>query len=79
MNDDYFKDLIADVVLDDIDNVFLREVARKHSVKLASELILIYESVYPEAKEGQRKVNFPLKSTFTFGANRRRLDGVARA
>ncbi len=64
---------------EDIDSNYFREVAKKYSVKMAAELLLLFEEVYPEAKEGQRKISVPLKSTFIFRANKRRIDGGVRA
>lgn len=77
MENEYFNELVADMGPDDIDNNYFREVAKRYGVELASDLIQIYEEINPGAKEGQRKINVPLKSTFVFRANKRRMDGVA--
>lgn len=77
MNNDYFTELIEDMTPEDIDNNFFREVARKYSVEMASQLLLLFEEVYPNTKEGQRKISVPLKSTFVFRANRRKIDQVS--
>lgn len=78
MDDQYFTQLIEDMKPEDIDNNFFREVAKKYGVVMACQLLLLFEEVYPEAKEGQRKISVPLKSTFIFRANKRRIDGVVR-
>jgi len=44
-------------------------------VVMAADLLSMFEEVYPEAKEGQRKISVPLKSTFIFRANKRKIDG----
>jgi len=77
MDNEYFNELVSDMGPDDIDNNYFREVAKRYGVGLASDLIQIYEEINPGAKEGQRKINVPLKSTFVFRANKRRMDGVA--
>lgn len=76
MDSQYFSGLISDLKPSDIDNNFFRAVAENHGVEIAADLIQIYERLHPDAKEGQRKINVPLKSTFVFRANKRRLDGV---
>ena len=76
MDDKYFAGLIEDMIPGDIDNNFFREVAEQYGVKMASELLLLFENVYPDAKEGQRKISVPLKSTFIFRVNKRKIDGV---
>lgn len=77
MENPHFNDVLLDMKPSDIDNNFFRSVAENHGVEIAADLILIYERLYPDAKEGQRKINVPLKSTFVFRANKRRLDGVS--
>jgi len=79
MDNRYFTELIEDMKPEDIDNNFFREVANKYGVDMACQLLLLFEEVYPEAKEGQRKISVPLKSTFIFRANKRRIDGGVRA
>lgn len=78
MDNDYFKELIEDMKPEDIDNNFFREVAKKYGVPMACQLLILFEEVYPNTKEGQRKISVPLKSTFVFRANRRRIDGEVR-
>ncbi len=76
MDNVYFNDMLPDMRPSDIDNNFFRAVAENHGVEIAADLILIYERLNPGAKEGQRKINVPLKSTFVFRANKRRMDGA---
>jgi len=74
MENKYFMERVEEMAVEDIDNIFFREVAKEHGVKLAAELLLTYEVVYPNTKEGQRKISVPLKSTFIFRANKRKID-----
>jgi len=75
MDNQYYQELIDSMTPEDIDNNFFREVAKKYGVIMAGDLLLMFEDVYPEAKEGQRKISVPLKSTFIFRANKRKIDG----
>lgn len=75
MDNEYYQGLIDSMTPEDIDNNFFREVAKKYGVIMAADLLLMFEDVYPEAKEGQRKISVPLKSTFIFRANKRKIDG----
>ena len=74
MDNEYFNQMVLEMTPEDIDNNFFREVAKKYGVVIASDLLLIFESIYPDAKEGQRKISVPLKSTFTARAHRRKID-----
>jgi len=76
-DNEYFKEVAEEMGPEDIDNNFFREVANQYGVKMAASLLLVFEEVYPNAKEGQRKISVPLKSTFIFRANKRKIDGVA--
>jgi len=76
VDNEYFMERVGEMEIDDIDNIFFREVAKAYGVKLAAELLLKYDEVYPETKEGQRKISVPLKSTFIFRANKRKIDGI---
>lgn len=78
MDNEYYQEIIDCMTPEDIDNNFFREVAKKHGVPMAADLLLMFEDVYPEAKEGQRKISVPLKSTFIFRANKRKIDGDLR-
>ena len=71
-----FKELVGEMTPDDIDNMYFRAVAERFGVEMSAHLVLLFEEVFPESKEGQRKINVPLKSTFVFRANKRRMDGV---
>ena len=71
-----FKELVGEMTTDDIDNVYFKAVAERFGVEMSAHLVLLFEEVFPESKEGQRKINVPLKSTFVFRANKRRMDGV---
>ena len=75
MDDKYFTELTEEMTPEDIDNNFFREVAKKYGVPMASQLLLLFEEVYPDAMQGQRKISVPLKSTFVFRANKRKIDG----
>ncbi len=76
MDQEYFAGLIGEMTSEDIDNVYFKAVAEKFGVEMAAHLLLLFDEVFPESKEGQRKINVPLKSTFVFRANKRRMDGV---
>ncbi len=76
MDNQYFMDRVEEMQIEDIDNIYFREVAKDYGVKLAAELLVKYDEVYPETKEGQRKISVPLKSTFIFRANKRKIDGI---
>ncbi len=78
MDDKYFTELTEEMTPEDIDNNFFREVAKKYGVPMASQLLLLFEEVYPDAMQGQRKISVPLKSTFIFRANKRKIDGAVR-
>jgi len=78
MDNKYFMERVKEMSPDDIDNIFFQEVAKQYGVKLAAELLLKYEEVYPDAMQGQRKISVPLKSTFIFRANKRKIDGAVR-
>ena len=77
MENQYFMDRVKEMGIEDIDNLFFRAVAESHSIELAAELLLKYDEVYPNTKEGQRKISVPLKSTFIFRANKRKIDGFS--
>jgi len=70
-------DRVKEMSIEDIDNIFFLKVAKAYGVKMAAELLLIYDEVYPNTKEGQRKISVPLKSTFIFRANKRKIDGFS--
>lgn len=72
-----FKELVGEMTPDDIDNVYFKAVAEKFGVEMSAHLVLLFEEVFPESKEGQRKINVPLKSTFVFRANKRKMDGAS--
>jgi len=84
MIEEYFDEVVGEMVPEDIDNNFFRIVANDRKcgelsgAKLSARLILLFEDLYPNAKEGQRKISVPLKSTFIFKANKRRVDGGVR-
>lgn len=75
MDQQYFMERVGEMTASDIDNIFFRSVAESYGVKMAADLLLKYDEVYPDTKEGQRKISVPLKSTFIFRANKRKLDG----
>lgn len=78
MDNQYFMDRVEEMSVDDIDNIYFREIAKSYGVKLAAQLLVKYDEVYPDAMQGQRKISVPLKSTFIFHANKRKIDGEVR-
>lgn len=74
MGDKYFMECVEEMTVEDISNIFFKAVAKQYGVKLAAELLLKFDEVYPNTKEGQRRIPVPLKSTFIFRANRRKID-----
>ncbi len=77
MKNEYFSELVGEMNCEDIDNVFFKAVAEKFGVEMSAHLLLLFDEVFPESKEGQRKINVPLRSTFVFRANKRKMDGVS--
>jgi len=76
MQNEYFSELVGEMTIDDIDNIYFKAVAEKFGVEMSAHLLVLFDEVYPDSKEGQRKINVPLKSTFVFRPNKRKMDGV---
>jgi len=76
MDNNYFLSIADEMKTEDIDNNFFRAVAEKYGVITAAGMLLLFDEIYPNAKEGQRKISVPLKSTFIFRANKRKIDGL---
>jgi len=81
MDNSYFLARAIELDESDIDNIFLNHVAKNHKLlqnlsgpETAAMMILFYEEVYPNSKEGQRKVNIPLRSTFIHRSHTRHVD-----
>ena len=75
MDDQRFMKLVEEMTVEDIGNDFFKALAKHYGVKHAAELLLKFDEVYPNATEGQRRIPVHRKSTFTFRANKRELDG----
>ncbi len=54
---------------------YFQMAAEKFGEDIALDLISIFDKAYPNAKKGQRKISVPLKSTFTFKAFTRLING----
>jgi len=72
----HVQNCIQEMTHEDIDSNFFKNVAKLGGVELVFKLLDIFERVYPNAKEGQRKISVPLKSTLILKANNRMVDAL---
>jgi len=75
MDNEYFTDRVKEMKPEWVGNSFFRAVSEKYGVAYAGELISLFDEIYPGSREGRRRINVPLKSTFIQKANQKLIDG----